>query len=92
MDLAQMLFDYRQETENEAYVHDLTQPKWYQDVPGLSDVEIDPGLITTSSDLFRIAATAELKGMRVRITAVVKRQKTEKSGKWNCRVLSWMTE
>ena len=45
---------------DDQYVHDLSNPDWYKEVPGLSDVEIAPELITTSSDIYRITATAQL--------------------------------
>jgi len=90
-DLAQLISEYRSETSDGEYIHDLSSLTWYKDVPGCSGIEIDPKLITTSSDLFRIESSATLHEMRIGITAVVHREKEKKTGKWKCRVLSWET-
>jgi len=58
----------------------------------LSDVEIDPNIITTASDFFRIESLATLNEMKMKITAIVERENNKKTGKWECRVLSWETE
>ena len=90
--LAQAIYEYRLETSDDVYIHDLKKPTWYKTVPGLSDVKIDPGLITTSSDVFRIESVAELNEMKMTIIAVIKREKSSKTGKWGCRVLHWQAE
>ncbi len=90
--LAQAIYEYRLETSDDVYINDLNKPTWYQTVPGLSDVKIDPGLITTSSDVFRIESIAELNEMKITIIAVIKREKSSKTGKWSCRVLHWQAE
>ena len=87
--LAQKIFDYRQEKTDSQYIHDLSSSTWYKDVPGCSDITIDPELITTSSNFFRIMATATLHKMKMTVTAVLQREKNGKTGKWKCRVLSW---
>lgn len=91
-DLAQALYDYRQERSDDQYIHDLSNPAWYKHVPGLGDIEIDPQLITTASNVFRIESVATLKEIKMAITAVVKRVKNKKTGKWGCRVLRWQAE
>jgi general secretion pathway protein K len=91
-DLAQVLYDYRNETSESGYIHDLTSPKWYKNVPGMGDITIDPNLITTSSDIFRIESTATLMEMKMKITAVIKREKNTNTGKWICSVLGWEIE
>ena len=91
-DLAQAIYDYRQETSDSVYVHDLSSNTWYKQVPGLSNIEIDADLITTSSDLFRIESIAILHEMKLKITAIVERERDKKTGKWVCKVLRWMTE
>jgi general secretion pathway protein K len=91
-DLAQAIYDYRQETSDSEYIHNLSSTTWYKSVPGLSDIEIDPDLITTASDFFRIESVAMLHEMKIKITAVVKREKIKKTGKWTCRILRWETE
>jgi general secretion pathway protein K len=88
-DLAQAIYEYRTETSNSVYIHDLSSPTWYKNVPGAGDTQIDPNLITTSSDFFRIESTAKLKEMRIKITTVVKREKNAKTGKWECNILRW---
>ena len=88
-DFAQVLFDYRSETSESGYIHDLTSPKWYKNVPGMADIVIDPNLITVSSDIFRIESTATLMGMKMKITAVIHREKSDTTKKWKCRVLRW---
>ena len=90
--LAEVIYEYRQEVSDDVYIHDLAKPNWYKNVPGLSDVEIDPGLITTSSDIFRIESIAKLNKMKTAITAVIKREKSGETGKWSCRVLHWQVE
>lgn len=91
-DLAQAIYDYRQETSDSVYIHDLSSATWYKQVPGLSNIDIDPGLVTTSSDVFQIESTAILHEMKITITAIVKRERDKKTGKWVCKVLRWMTE
>ncbi len=90
--LAQAIYEYRLETSDDVYIHDLAKPTWYKTVPGLSDVKIDPDLITTSSDIFRIESIAKLNKMEMTITAVIKREKSGKTGKWGCKVLHWQAE
>lgn len=90
--LAKAINEYRVETSDSKYIHDLSDPKWYKKVPGLSDVEIDPKLITISSDVFRIESSAELEGMKISIISIIKRDKNKKTGKWDSRVLSWQVK
>lgn len=91
-DLAQDIYDYREETSDSNYTHDLSSPTWYKNVVGLGDIEIDPELITTSSDFFKIESTASLHDMTMSITAVVHREKDKETGKYKCRVLCWQEE
>ena len=86
---ARAIYDYRQETSDNIYIHDLTKPNWYKNVPGLSEIKIDPNLITTASDIFRIESVAKLNDMKMTITAVIQRGKNSETGKWDCRVLHW---
>ena len=90
--LAQAIYDYRQETSESEYIHDLSSPTWYKRVPGMGDINIDSNLITTSSDFFRIESVATLNEMKVKIDTVVNREKNQKTGKWTCKVLRWETE
>lgn len=91
-DLAEAIYDYRQETSDNQYVHDLASSNWYKKVPGMGDITIDPNLITTTSDVFRIESAAELNAVKMTVTAIVKREKNQKTGKWDCKVLHWQVE
>jgi hypothetical protein len=77
----------RAEFEDMQYTHDLSDPKWYKKMPGLSDVDIDEAAIKTSSDLFRIEAGATILNDQMRLTAIVKREKDALTGKWRCRMI-----
>ena len=90
--LAPEIFNYRIETANGQFLYDLTSPTWYKEVPGCSEVEIDPEIITTQSDIFRIECFADLRGIRKIATVIVQREKNEESGKWYCKVLNWTYE
>ena len=87
--LAQSIFEYRAELSDGKYVHDLSKPTWYTEAPGCSELEIDPKLIKTTSDLFRVRAEAEGKGMILTAEVVVKRTLESKTGKWHAKILSW---
>ena len=91
-ELAQAIYDYRLETSDSKYIHNLSSTSWYKEVPGLSDVEIDPKIVTTTSDFFRIESLASLNEIKMNITAIIKRERNKKTGKWECKVLSWQTE
>jgi general secretion pathway protein K len=88
-DLAMLIDEYRREASEAGYMNDLSDPAWYKNVSGLKEVTIDPGIITTASDFFRIDCTAALHDAKLTISAVVEREKEEKTGKWKCRILSW---
>jgi len=88
VDLAQAIVGYREETSEEQFLHDLSQPMWYKKVPGLQGVTIDPALLTTSSDFFRIEATAVRNKLNIKVTALIQREKNKETGQWYCRILS----
>ncbi len=89
---AQLIHDYREEKDGDTYLNDLSSPTWYSQVGGIpGDLRIDPQLITTRSDLFRIQAGASLNDMEMVISAVVQREKHKETNKWQCRVVSWQT-
>lgn len=90
--LAQEIIAYRDEMSAGKFVHDLTNPSWYRNAPGLADVTIEPELLTIQSDFFRIEASAELDDVKQTVIVVVQREKDKKTGKWQCRVLSWEIE
>lgn len=90
--LAMDLIAFREETSDEKYTHDLKKSTWYQNVPGLADITIDPKLITTESDLFRIEAIAIVHEITLKTTAVIKREKDKETGKYMCKALYWKSE
>jgi general secretion pathway protein K len=87
--LAQAIYEYRAEMSDGKFINDLSGKAWYKNAPGCSEVEIDPGLITNKSDLFRITSTASLSDMKMSVSAIVQRVRIEKTGQWHCKVLSW---
>jgi general secretion pathway protein K len=90
---AQGMVDYREALDGSQYTHnDLTNINWYKNVPGLSDVVINPALITVSSDIFRIVASAKLNGVISTTTAVIQREKASESDPWHCKILNWKTQ
>ena len=86
------MLEYRLEKDGTEYANDLSNPKWYQEVPGLSGLQIDSALITTASDIFQIKTVAAKGDVKETVTAVVKREQDGKTGKWTCRILSWETK
>jgi len=87
--LAAQICDYRLEKASGAFLHDLSSPTWYKNVPGCADITINPDLITTVSDLFRVDCSAILHGTALQARVILKREKNKKTGKWQCRVLKW---
>jgi general secretion pathway protein K len=91
-EMAQSLYDFRQEIVAGKDINDISSTKWYKDIPGFGDIAMDPKLITVSSDVFRIESEAAVNNIKSSVTAVVQRVKTPQSGKWTCKVLSWQTQ
>ena len=91
-DLVEGLFEFRQEALNSEEDHDFSNPEWYKEIPGFSDVDINKKLITTQSDIFRIEAEAKLHELKSKTSTVVQRVRDSESGKWLCKILSWETE
>lgn len=89
--LAPEIFAYREMLEDLEVTVDLSNPKWYKNAPGCSDIDIDANLITTFSDFFQIQSNAAIENFSMTVTAVVQRMKSEESGKYVCKVLSWKT-
>jgi len=95
-EFGQAIFDYREEISGDEYANDISDPSWYKNVPGFSLFEGKKltefqSLITTSSDIYSIEATALLDGIEFVLKAVVNRVRDQETGKWRCRVLSWQT-
>ncbi|MGD9212647.1 MAG: type II secretion system protein GspK [Desulfobacteraceae bacterium] len=94
-EFAKNLYDYRiAKAGDETYLNDLSQEGWYQNVPGFAGltIEDEENLITLSSSIFRITATAIRFKAQLTLTAIVQRQKDKESGKWECKVLNWLIE
>ena len=105
--LAAAISEYREEIPEESTIQrDFSNKNWYKDVPGITNsipmpdgknkninVTIKPDLIKTTSDFFRIEATASLNELENTIVAVVHREEIDKKNpltkKWRCKVLSW---
>ena len=91
-EMAQAIFDFRQEVASEKDSHDFSNPAWYKEITGLGDVALQSSLVTTSSDVFSIKSEASVNENKVSITAVVQRVQKPESQKWSCKILSWETE
>jgi general secretion pathway protein K len=91
-ELAQAIFDFRQEAAADKDSHDFSNPRWYNQIAGLGDVAINTNLITTSSDVYSVKSQASLNETKTSVIAVVQREKNPETGKWTCKVLSWKTE
>ncbi|RJQ68477.1 MAG: general secretion pathway protein GspK [Desulfobacteraceae bacterium] len=91
-DFASLLVEYREATSGSLYTNDVTRIDWYKNVPGLAGLEIDPGVVSVSSHVFRLTATASLNNVRVVTTAVVERVKPLETDPWQCKILNWKTE
>jgi general secretion pathway protein K len=89
---AQDMVEYREESDSEGYINELSSLDWYKDISGLEDITIDADIITNASDLFRITAEASLDDAVLTTVAVVRREAIEKTGKWRCKVLYWETK
>ncbi len=91
-EFAPLLIEYREATNGTLYVNDVTRLGWHKGVPGLAGAEIDSNLISVSSQIFRITATASLNNVQVTTTAVIERVKPKESEPWQCKVLNWKTD
>lgn len=86
-DLATAIVEYRQEMS--ADDPRWTDPLWYREAPGCRDLDIDPALITTASDLFHIRATASRNDLACSVSAAVQRRTAAETGIGTYRILSW---
>ena len=73
---------YREDCED----NDLSDPNWYKNVPGMSDVTIADGLLTTTSTYFEITSKGFKGAMAKQVTGMVKRTGHEFD------ILSWKIE
>ena len=92
LDLVTTLYELRQQAVTEKDAPNLSDPGWYKNIAGFGGLNLDANLLTTASDIFRIVSEAKVNDSKLIATAVVERQKNEKSGKWICKILSWDTK
>jgi general secretion pathway protein K len=90
-EFAMAIYEYRQEKSDELFVNPLNGG-WYMNCPGCKDSGIKEALVTTTSDIFQIQASATLHNLKTTVIAVVRREKEKKSGKYQCKILSWQTQ
>ncbi len=67
---------------------ELADPTWYRNVPGMSSVTIDGGLIATRSRIFRITSTGWIGRMSQKVTGVIERSGGPE-GTGGSRILIW---
>jgi general secretion pathway protein K len=91
-DFAKLLIEYRSAVSGATYTNDLTKIDWYKNIPGFASITLDPELVSISSNVFRIVATADLDGSRSTTTAIIRRERENPSAHWQCKVLNWKTE
>jgi general secretion pathway protein K len=91
-DLVETIDELRRDIASGKQTVDLKSPNWLNQIPGLGDLKLDPKLITMTSDIFRVDATATLHDASATITAVLERVQAPASGKWSCRILSWQVQ
>jgi general secretion pathway protein K len=84
-DLAEIIVDFRESADPAL----LESSNWYMQAPGAADAGIDSELLSFASDFFRIHATAHYRDVERKVTAVVRRVKSEDSGVWTCRIIDW---
>ncbi|MFW6147333.1 MAG: general secretion pathway protein GspK [Thermodesulfobacteriota bacterium] len=77
-ELAEEMVAYRMDEDT-----DLTNTKWYKEVPGMADITIPDDLITTSSSHFKITSEGIKDTLRKHIEAVVERKDNK------LKILSW---
>jgi len=82
-ELAEGIVAYREDEDED---NDLSDPGWYHNVPGMSDISIAPALLTISSTYFEITSEGLKGAMSKRIRGVVERKET------TLQVLSWKVE
>ncbi|MBW2630659.1 MAG: general secretion pathway protein GspK [Deltaproteobacteria bacterium] len=81
----EMTFDMDEFRRNEE--NNLLEPAWYKNIPGMTGITIDPGLITTQSNIFRITSTGYLNDINRRVVGVIERNSGE-----TVKRLSWKVD
>jgi len=80
-EMVEEMLAYREDKKN-----NLKDPKWYQKVSGMSQITIDPDLVTSSSTHFEIKSEGFKEAMVKLVTGMVERSKD------TLRILSWKIE
>ena len=75
--------EFRRNEEN-----NLSKPRWYKKVAGMSGITIKPELISTKSNAFRITSTGYLNSISKRVSGVFKRHIDGKA----IKILSWKVD
>jgi general secretion pathway protein K len=88
-DLVEIIDELRRDIASGKQTVDMRSTNWLNQIPGLAELKLDPKLISTSSDLFRVESTASLHDAATTVTAVLQRVQASKTGKWACRIVSW---
>jgi general secretion pathway protein K len=78
-EMASDMDEFRRNEEN-----NLSKSAWYKNIPGMTGITINPGLITTQSDIFRITSTGYLNDISGRVSGVIERNDNGK-----IKRLSW---
>lgn len=74
--------EYRKNEDN-----DLADISWYKNVTGMATISIDPELITTKSNIFKIVSTGYFDNMTKTVTGIVDRTKADA-----IKILSWRVD
>ncbi len=89
---ADLLIEYREAVSGNQYTNtDLNNIFWYKNIPALKGLNLEP-VISVSSNIFRIVATAVIDETKAVTIAVVQRERESDSDPWTCKVLNWKTE
>jgi general secretion pathway protein K len=88
-DLASSMAAFRLEQDGDTFINNLAPPAWYKNAPGCADLEIDPKLVTTTSNQFIIYSTAKKDSFSLTIRAVVELVQDIESSKWDISILEW---
>jgi len=83
-DMVKDMMDYRLDES-----HEISDPGWYRNIPGMGHVRIDPDVIKTSSDTFEVQSTGTTgtDAMSRQVTAIV----TRKEGS-AIQIVAWQAE
>lgn len=74
--------EYRKNEDN-----DLTDISWYKNVTGMATISIDPDLITTKSNVFKIVSAGYFDNMTKTVTGIVDRTNADA-----IKILSWRVD